>query len=265
MNGTAKDPAVLVSYTDPVEGFKGYLAIDCLTHSIAAGGFRVQEGLTAEHIIRMAKTMTLKHRLAGNRVDGAKSGIDYDPTKRGKREAVRRFFEAIRPYIASRYSMGPDLNTTLAEIDSIAAELQIPSVKMAVAQGQKLGLKEFLNRYKVLQEEIDGFTVDRRRSGHGVAVACVAALRNMGVQPRNATAIIQGFGSVGTACAFSLFCAGVKIIAISDVGHSLICDRDDGLDIPGILETRNSDTRIDLRTSPALCHFADRNEVFDIP
>jgi len=67
-----RETGLLITYTDPEEGFKGYLAIDSLTHRIAAGGFRVQKGLTARHVARMARNMTLKQRIAGLRVDGAK-------------------------------------------------------------------------------------------------------------------------------------------------------------------------------------------------
>ncbi len=36
-----RETELLITYTDPEEGLKGYLAIDSLTHRIAAGGFRV--------------------------------------------------------------------------------------------------------------------------------------------------------------------------------------------------------------------------------
>jgi len=259
------EPEILVRYTDPIEGFAGYLAIDRSTHAVAAGGFRVQRGLSASHVGAMARNMTLKHRLAGNRVDGAKSGIDFDPASPGKREAMKRFVAAIRPYILTRYSMGPDMNTSLAEIDSIAAELGIPSVKMAVAGAQGLDLEEFLSRYGVLQELVGGFTLDSQRSGHGVAVACLATLRSLGVPIRGATATIQGFGAVGSACARSLFRAGVKILAVSDEHRCLVCDDDRGLPIVDLLGRRGSSPSIDLETLPNSCHLATRDAIFRIP
>lgn len=99
-------PELLIEYTDPLEGFKGWLAIDRLAHKICAGGLRVQDGLTRECIVDLAATMTLKMRIAGIRADGAKSGIDYDPNSPGKHEALYRFIRAIRPFLLERYSMG---------------------------------------------------------------------------------------------------------------------------------------------------------------
>ena len=256
---------LFVSYTDPLEGFHGYLAIDCLTHAIAAGGFRVQKGLTAAHVRHMAKNMTLKQRIAGHRVDGAKSGIDYDPGLPGKREAMKRFFTAIRPYLITRYSMGPDMNTTLPEIDGILSELEVPSAKMAIAKAQGLQLQDFLDRYKILSLEIDGFTLGKRRSGHGVAMSCLAALRMLGIPNEEAKIAIQGFGSLGAACAFSLHQAGVRIIAISDVEHAMICDSGCGLDIAGILQKRGKGTLIEMDTPPSGCRYAERDEIFSLP
>ncbi|MCI5146252.1 MAG: Glu/Leu/Phe/Val dehydrogenase, partial [Candidatus Electrothrix sp. AR3] len=86
---------LIIEYTDPLEGFKGWLVIDSMTHNMAAGGLRVQQGLTCECVQRLAATMTLKMRIAGIRADGAKSGIDYDPASPGKQEALYRFIRAI--------------------------------------------------------------------------------------------------------------------------------------------------------------------------
>ena len=255
---------VFVTYCDPVEKFRGYLAIDGFDHQIAAGGFRVQPGLKPEHIARLASVMTLKHRLAGNRVDGAKSGIDYDPRSPGKREAIKRFFNAVRPYIVSRYSLGPDLNTSLPEIDSIAAELDIPSVKLAVAKAQGLSLDEFQQRYRVFQESVDGWSLASRRSGHGVAVAVLAMLRNLGIPADQATVAIQGFGGVGSACGYSLFRAGVKVIGVSDVEASLIAQQG-GLDIPDLLNKRTSQTSLAQHPLPSNCIAGERDQLFQIP
>ena len=34
---------LIITYTDPIEGFQGFLAIDALSHKVAAGGMRVEE------------------------------------------------------------------------------------------------------------------------------------------------------------------------------------------------------------------------------
>ncbi len=227
---------VIIAYTDPVEGFNGYLAIDSLSHQVAAGGMRVQKGLTAERLAKMARAMTLKQRICGMCVDGAKSGIDYDPASPGKHAAMRRFLLALRPYIRERYSMGPDMNTTLPEIDEIAQSIGVPSVKMAVAKAQGLELKDFLARYKTFGRKVGGYTLGRRRSGHGVAMACLGALEILDIPASRAKVVLQGFGSLGSGTAISLNHAGVRIIAIADREKSIISRDGKGLDIERILK-----------------------------
>lgn len=234
-----RETELLITYTDPEEGFKGYLAIDSLTHRIAAGGFRVQKGLTARHVTRLARNMTLKQRITGLRVDGAKSGIDYDPASPGKEEAIRRFLRAIRPYILERYSMGPDLNVKLKELDSITKGLSIPSVKMAIASAQGIEMPEFLRRYRLLNEGIDGMTLGQVRAGYGVAAAVLVVLKSIGIPPNEARITIQGFGSVGSSTALSLHRSGVSIVAISDEEKCLLCQT--GLDIDSLLSQRQKE------------------------
>ena len=96
-------PEIVLEYTDPLEGFKGWLVIDRTVHRICAGGMRVQLGLTREHLIEMARNMTRKMLIADLRVDGAKCGIDYNPASPGKMAAVGRFLQAISPYIKDIY------------------------------------------------------------------------------------------------------------------------------------------------------------------
>ncbi|MCK4839262.1 MAG: hypothetical protein KAS94_10705, partial [Desulfobulbaceae bacterium] len=151
-------PEIVLEYTDPLEGYKGWLVIDRTAHRICAGGMRVQIGLSREHLTEMARNMTRKMRIADLRVDGAKCGIDYDPASPGKLAAVGRFLQAISPYIKTIYSMGPDLNIDMAELEATAALHAIPSVKMAIASAQGWGLDYFIERSKVLSETIGDFT-----------------------------------------------------------------------------------------------------------
>ena len=147
-----RKPELIVEYTDPLEGFKGWAVIDALSHNLCAGGVRVQKGLTLDCVRHLARNMTIKMLIAGIRADGAKCGIDYDPHSPGKKEALYRFLRAIRPYILERYSLGPDLNTRMCELENIAERLSIPAVKMAIAKAQGFDLPSFLKRYRTLKQ-----------------------------------------------------------------------------------------------------------------
>jgi len=261
MSKTLK-PELVVKYTDPIEGFNGYLVIDSTSHRIAAGGFRVQKGLTQETLSRLARAMTYKQRICGMAVDGAKSGIDYDPASPGKHEAIKRFLLAIKPYIMTRYSMGPDLNTKMDEITSIAQSIGVPAVKYAVCKAQELTEEDFFYRYvDVLKEEIDGMSLARRRSGHGVAMACLATLKHMGIPYGEAKVAIQGFGSLGCATALSLHKAGVRIVAIADVEKCLVTPNGKCFKIERLIEG-SSGTLLPKEGFSKCWKFAPRDEIF---
>src|SRR4051794_2844103 len=99
----------LVHYVDPIEGFHGYLAYNGSACRIAAGGCRVQRGLTADTLRTLAARMALKQRVLGLNVDGAKCGIDYDPQAPGKAAALRRFLSFLHEELGTRLSMGCDM------------------------------------------------------------------------------------------------------------------------------------------------------------
>src|SRR5205807_503384 len=54
----------------------------------------------------------------------------------------------------------------------------------------------------------------------------------IGLEATNSTAVVQGFGNVGSIAAFSLAKYGVKVIAISDVNGGVFNRR--GLDLAGL-------------------------------
>ena len=63
-----------------------------------------------------------------------------------------------------------------------------------------------------------GGSVGRREStGRGLVNLIVAAVDRLGLLPEKLTAVVQGFGNVGSVAALELAEKGVKVIAVSDV------------------------------------------------
>lgn len=213
----------VVRYVDPVEGFPGYLAYAGEGHRLAAGGLRVQAGLEEATIVRLAETMVLKERLLGLAVDGAKAGIDYDPRSPGKPEALRRFIGFLRPHLAERLSLGPDMGTTWPEIEDAARHAGGGSVKSAVARAQGLDPADFAARLALLDVEVDGATLGQRRAGHALAHAALGAIDAAGLSGRAVRVGIQGFGTLGRAAAMSLTEAGITLAAVTDEHTCLHC------------------------------------------
>jgi glutamate dehydrogenase/leucine dehydrogenase len=225
----------ILHYRDPVEGFQGFLAFSGNEHRLAAGGCRVVPGLDATTIMALADAMTLKQRLLGLAVDGAKAGIDYDPRAPGKHQALSRFIRFLRPHLLERLSMGPDRGTSWAELEGIAQAEGILSVKSAIARAQEFDTREFTQRLAILGADVNGMTVGQRRAGHALAYAALASCEEGSRGYRPLRVAIQGFGNLGRGAALSLAEAGVVVTAIADESG---CISDyDGLDVNSLLAT----------------------------
>jgi len=241
MNHTNEPQGIILEYIDPLEKFKGWLVIDGGQQMMSAGGMRVQSGLSREHVMAMAHNMTMKMRICGLPIDGAKCGIDYPPSAPGKRAAMTRFLAAIRPYVEDRYSMGPDLNTTMDELEGIAHELGMPSVKMAIAKAQGMDMASFLARYAILsQAAIGGWSLSRMRAGFGVAVAALATLRALAIPALGVRVAVQGFGNLAKAAIIGLLEAGATIVAVADADKCLRAKPGQTLPLAEFLEHRGT-------------------------
>ena len=79
-----------------------------------------------------------------------------------------------------------------------------------------------------------GGTLGRREAtGRGVAYLARRVLKELSINPGTATAVIQGFGNVGSYAALELHQYGLKVIAVSD--HTGALHDPAGLDIPALM------------------------------
>jgi glutamate dehydrogenase (NAD(P)+) len=79
-----------------------------------------------------------------------------------------------------------------------------------------------------------GGTLGRREAtGRGVAYLARRVMKDLNIALDGATAVVQGFGNVGSQAALELYNSGVKVIAVSDLTGALY-DKT-GLDIPGLM------------------------------
>jgi glutamate dehydrogenase (NAD(P)+) len=79
-----------------------------------------------------------------------------------------------------------------------------------------------------------GGTLGRREAtGRGVAHLAMRVMDVLAIKPSGATAVVQGFGNVGSYAAFGLHQFGLKVIAVSD--HTGALHDANGLDIPALM------------------------------
>jgi glutamate dehydrogenase (NAD(P)+) len=238
-----------VTWHDPVTGKPGYLVIDRLIDGASGGGLRMREGCTVEEVGDLARAMSLKEAVAytpGDRYTpfgGAKGGIDCDPYDPEAFGVLRRYLEAMRPFLERHWATGEDFGLRQETIDEAAAEAGLRSsidAALLRLEDPDAGLRRLREAFAL---DVDGIGLGEVVGGYGVAQAALAALERSGLAPAATRAVVQGFGSMGGATARYLARAGVRVVGVAD-RHGLIADPD-GLDVERLLAARDGHGAID--------------------
>jgi glutamate dehydrogenase (NAD(P)+) len=153
--------------------------------------------------------MTWKCALIGIPYGGAKGGVTIDPRlySLGELERVtRRYASEVLPIVGPERDIpAPDVGT---DEQTMAWFMDTYSVNKGytvtgVVTGKPLSVGGSLGRAGA--------------TSRGVMFTAFAALREAGVDPRDVTVAVQGFGKVGGLAAQFLHDAGCKVVAVSDV------------------------------------------------
>jgi len=205
--------------------FQGYRVQHHLTMGPTKGGTRFSSNLDIGEVAALAVWMSWKCALAGLPYGGAKGGVTVDPRALSRREleaVSRRYMTEMIPFVGPHTDvMAPDMGTNeqvMAWFMDTYSMYQGKTVTeivtgKPVATGGTLGRKE--------------------ATGRGVAYLVERAMGRLGVPMAGATAVIQGFGNVGSVTAGSLHERGVKLVGVSD--HTACYADPRGLDVPALL------------------------------
>ena len=194
--------------------FQGYRVQHHLTLGPTKGGTRFAPSLSMGETAALAMWMSWKCALANLPYGGAKGGIACDPTKlsRTELEAVsRRYMQEMIPFVGPHTDiMGPDMGTN----EQVMAWFMDT---YSVYQGY--AVNEIVTGKPV---SIGGTEGRREATGRGLVYLVERAMDVLKINPEKCTAIVQGFGNVGSVAALSLqYKTGVKIVGISDATTAL--------------------------------------------
>lgn len=232
-----------ITWQDPVTGTHGFVVIDTLVRGSASGGLRMREGCTLEEVRGLAEGMTRKeaiHLVPGRRyvpLGGAKGGIDFDPRAEGATDVLERFLVALNPIMRAYWALGEDLGVRQDDIDEILERRALGSGLAAVEKLMDDPEDSARRSLAAFDTVVDGMPQDELVGGLGVATAALTALAADGRSPEGATAVIQGFGSMGGATARFLAEAGVRVVGIADADGFV--SNPEGLDVETLLATRD--------------------------
>ncbi len=203
------------------EVFEGYRVIHSSYLGPSKGGLRFSPEVSLDEMRALAAWMSLKCALVDIPFGGAKGGIKCDPKEMTVKELeklTRAFTTALGDVVGPEKDipapdMGTDPQVMAWFLDTYSRRIgySIPSI----VTGKPLVMGGSLGRHEA--------------TGRGVMVCARAAMEKMGIQPKRATAAIQGFGNVGSISSQLLSRIGVKILAISDFSGAYY--NKDGIDI----------------------------------
>ena len=189
--------------------YAGFRVQHHLTLGPTKGGLRYHPDVSLGEVAALAMWMSWKCALTGLPYGGAKGGIACDPRQMTTDELehlTRRFTQEMIPFIGPQVDiMAPDMGTNeqvmawIMDSYSVHMGYSVPSI----VTGKPVSLGGSLGR--------------REATGRGVAHLVARAADTTGLDLKQATVAVQGYGNVGSVSAQTLDSFGAKIIAVSDV------------------------------------------------
>src|SRR5947207_1258578 len=197
-----------------VEVFTGWRVHHDTTRGPAKGGIRFHPDLEVNEVIALAASMTLKTAVSNLPFGGGKGGVRCDPRSLSLHELerlTRRYAWEIMPLLGPDKDVpAPDVNT-----DGRVMAWLMDTISMAYGgsvPGSVTG--------KPLA--IGGTRAHAGATSSGVVVCARAAFNELEIPFVGSRAIIQGFGKVGGPLSFLLASAGMRVIAVSDIGGAVV-------------------------------------------
>ena len=196
-----------------VEVFTGWRVHHDTTRGPAKGGIRFHPDLTVGEICALAADMTFKTAVHKLPFGGAKGGVRCDPTRMSLGELerlTRRYTLEIMPLL------GPDKDIPAPDVNTDGRVMAWLMDTLSIAGGQDLP-----GSVTGKPLSLGGTPAHAGATANGVLTCARAAFAALDVPFPGSRAVVQGFGKVGGTLAFLLASAGMRVIAVSDVGGAV--------------------------------------------
>ncbi len=209
-----------------IKMFTGYRIQHSSARGPCKGGIRFHPDVDMNEVRALAAWMTFKCAIANIPYGGAKGGITCDPSQLSRQELermTRRYTSMISPIIGPHKDIpAPDVNTNaeimgwLMDTYSMIEGYPVPGV----VTGKSLDIGGSLGRPEA--------------TGRGVMLVATALAQKLGLDIKDCTVAVQGFGNVGSTAALLISQTGAKVVAASDHTAAFYCA--DGLNIAEMLD-----------------------------
>lgn len=193
-----------------VELFTGYRAQHSTAIGPAKGGIRFHPAVCMDEVKTLSFWMTCKCSVVGVPYGGGKGGIIVDPAKLSENELERLsrgYVQKIACMLGEKLDVpAPDVNTNGKIMAWMVDEYCkiVGRNDFGVITGKPVSFGGSLGRIEA--------------TGRGVMLSTREACKKIGLDPKQATVAVQGFGNVGSWTAKLVHNQlGAKIVAISDI------------------------------------------------
>jgi glutamate dehydrogenase/leucine dehydrogenase len=203
--------------------FPAYRVHYCDALGPCRNGTRIRPNLTLDEIKALGLFMTIKHCAAAIPAGGAKGGIQADPAELSRNDLER----LVRAFVRSLSPKGPWADVPGADIGTgeQAMAWMLDEYEQITGNHCPAAIND---KPAILGGSLGG----EEATGRGVFITLKAAAQDLGLVLSKSTAVVQGFGQVGSALAERLHAAGTRIVAVSDVFGGIRSS--DGIDIDAL-------------------------------
>lgn len=206
--------------------YEGYRVQHHLSLGPSKGGVRFSPHVDLGEVAALSLWMSWKCALMNLPYGGAKGGVRVDPYSLSHKELEalsRRFMQELIPFVGPHVDvMAPDIGTNEQVMawfmDTYSNDAGRTVTEIVTGKPVSCG----------------GTAGRREATGRGVTHLIFRASEEIKLNLSQSSAVIQGFGNVGSVVASELYDLGVKILAISD--HTAAYHDPQGLNIPDILK-----------------------------
>ena len=213
-----------------VQMFVGYRVQHNTARGPAKGGIRYHPDVNLDEVASLAFWMTWKCAVMNLPYGGGKGGVKVNPHGLSEREIERlsrRFFSEIQMMVGPNKDIAaPDVNTNpkIMAWYMDTYSMNVGATTLGVVTGKPV--------------DLGGSEGRTEATGRGVAIISNEAAEALGMDIKNATVAVQGFGNVGSHAAKIISEEyGAKVVAVSDISGGIY--NADGLDIEDLIKYRD--------------------------
>ena len=196
-----------------VEVFTGWRIHHDTTRGPAKGGIRFHPEIGPAEVAALAADMTLKTAVVDIPFGGGKGGVRCDPRTLSAGELER----LTRRYTFEISSLlGPDSDVPAPDVNTDERVMAWILDTIDMLHGRALP-----GTVTGKPLAVGGMRLHSGATASGVVRCVRAVFAALGMESRGARVVVQGFGKVGGPLAFLLWSAGMRVVAVADIGGAV--------------------------------------------